>query len=91
MKQQNNLLRAGFAEMRGVTVVHHGHCEGNTNTLPPPARPLLCAPRRCCTPRTQKGITPEIGRGVLSAALMMLVKEKIHSTVKGAIVGSRMS
>ncbi|CAM9527456.1 unnamed protein product [Ectocarpus sp. 6 AP-2014] len=38
-----------------------------------------------------QGITPEIGRGVLSAALMMLVKEKIHSTVKGAIVGNRTS
>ncbi|CAN0457915.1 unnamed protein product [Discosporangium mesarthrocarpum] len=36
-----------------------------------------------------KGITPEITRGVLSAALMLMVKEKIHSVVKGAIMGSQ--
>lgn len=34
-----------------------------------------------------QGIAPEISRGVLSAALMLMVKEKIHSAVKGAIIG----
>lgn len=36
-----------------------------------------------------QGIAPEISRGVLSAALMLMVKEKIHSAVKGAIIGRR--
>ncbi|CAN0442227.1 unnamed protein product, partial [Laminaria digitata] len=36
-----------------------------------------------------QGIAPEITRGVLSAALMLMVKEKIHAGVKAAIVGQR--
>ncbi|CAM9193200.1 unnamed protein product [Choristocarpus tenellus] len=36
-----------------------------------------------------QGITPEITRGVLSAALMLMVKEKIHTVVKGTMVGER--
>lgn len=36
-----------------------------------------------------QGITPEITRGVLSAAFMLMVKEKIHAIVKGAIIGPK--
>lgn len=38
-----------------------------------------------------QGITPEITRGVLSAALMLMVKEKIHGIVKSAILGCKTS
>ena len=33
-----------------------------------------------------KGIAPELARGVLSAALMLMVKERIYSTAKGAVL-----
>lgn len=53
-----------------------------------PSRCCWCCCCISCCSRAQ-GIAPEIGRGVLSAALMLMVKEKIHSAVKGAIVGGR--
>lgn len=68
---------------------------------PPPPRAgaprLLCVilfgSRSRCFTRCRRcyvqGIAPEISRGVLSAALMLMVKEKIHSAVKSAIVGRR--
>ena len=34
-----------------------------------------------------QGMGPELARGVLSAALMMMVKEKIVGTVRRAVVG----
>ena len=36
-----------------------------------------------------QGIGPELTRGVMSAALMMMVKEKIHGGVKNFIKGRR--
>ena len=34
-----------------------------------------------------QGMGPEIGRGILSSALMMMVKERLTAAIKAAILG----